>query len=270
MYKCLYKHKKSTTMSFLGGVHLVNGIQIAAFKNSQQHWLSIIKNGCFADFVDYGDEISGLTASPDGLWFAYFQKNVEKGVLEFVVWKYKQLSETEHEIEPYTELYVPIDWAFAQACFNSAGTHVACLSEWNHIYIVDLRRLDAPTEFYIPNGCDEVRPQVVYDAGNHFIWFGQDEFVRIIDLTSNDPTMWRDKLTFGGKKTKYMFVRNNHIVHMSDDGVIVICKAKLLEKRLEIFYDNKYPTGKYEDITIDEYGNIKIHKKSGKHFVIDL
>jgi hypothetical protein len=248
------------TTTFLGGVQLMNNIQVHAYKNDEQHWLSLFKDDRFIDFIAYGPEINRLTASLDGKWFAYFQRNPQNNMNEFVVWKCSQISEREHDIEPYTQVNVPInDFTDIQACFNSDGTHVACLGEWNHMYIIDLRRLDAPTEFY---RCDEMGPQVVYDAGDHFVWFGQDEYVRIIDLTSKHQTMWRYSL----KKTKYLFVQNRRIIHMTDDGVVGVYKANLRKKRFSICY----APGSYEDITIEEYGRIKLHKKDGKHYYIDL
>lgn len=254
------------TTTFLGGIQLVNNIQVLAYKNDEQHWLSIYKDDRFIDFVAGGSEISGLNASPNGRWFAFFQKNVEKDTFDFSVWKYNQVSEKEHDIEPYCELRVPTDFPYTQSCFNSAGTHVACLSEWNRVHVIDLRRLDAPTEFYIPNGCDEIKQQVIYDAGNCFAWAGQDEFLRIIDLTTKHVTMWRDQL----KNTKYLFVHNDHIVHMTDAGIVGVFKVNLLEKRLGICYDVKYPTGNYEDITIEEHLKIVLHKKNGEKYVLDL
>jgi hypothetical protein len=206
--------------------------------------------------------MNGLTASIDGKWFAYFQRNPQNDVNEFVVWKCSQTSETEHEIEPYTQVNMPLDESqWPQACFNSDGTHVACLGEWNRVHVVDLRRLDAPTEFY---RCDSEGPQALYDAGDHFVWLGQDEFVRIIDLTTKHLTMWRYRM----KNTKYLFVQNRQIIHMTDDGVVRVYKANLRDKRCSsVCYA---APGRYEDITIEEYGRIKLHKKDGKHHYIDL
>lgn len=254
------------TTTFLGGIQLVNNIQVYAYKNTEQHWLSLYKDDRFIDFVACGSEISGLNASPNGLWFAYFQKS-EKDMLDFSVWKYKQLNDTEHEIEPYTQVNIPInDFTDIQSCFNAAGTHVVCLGEWNRVHVINLKRLDAPTEFYIPNSYDEIKQQVIYDVGNCFIWLGQDEYIRTIDLTTKHPTMWRDKL----KNTKYLFVHNQRIVHMTDVGIVGVFNVNLLEKRLGICHDVKYPTGKYVDITLDEYWNVVLHKKNGEKYVLDL
>jgi hypothetical protein len=254
------------TTTFLGGIQLVNGIQVHAYKNDEQHWLSLYKDDRFIDFITHGPEINGLTASLDGKWFAYFQRNPQKNMTEFVVWKYSQISDKEHEIEPYTQVNIPInDFTDIQACFNSVGTHVACLGEWNRVHVIDLRRLDSPTEFYIPNSCDEIKQQVICDAGDCFAWAGQDEFLRVIDLTAKHPTMWRCKL----KNTKYLFVHNNHVIHMTDAGIIGVFNVNLREKRLGICYDVKYPTGKYEDITIEEYGRVILHKKGGQKYALD-
>ncbi len=250
--------------TFLGGVQLTKNIQVFAYMNETQHWLSLYKDDKFIDFVAYGPEISGLTASCDGKWFAYFHRNPEKNLNEFVVWRYNQIDTKEHEIVPFTQVNIPIDDVhYWQACFNSAGTHIACLGEWNHLFVIDLTRLDAPTEFY---RCDVEGPQAVYDAGDHFVWIGQDEYVRIIDLTTRHLNMWRYRL----KNTKYLFVHKNHIVHMTNDGIVGIYKANLSEKRCSICHDIKYPTGRYEEITIEECGRIKLHKKGGKHYYIDL
>lgn len=255
--------------TFLGGIKLVNNINVFAYKNDVQYWLSLYKDDKFVDFVAYGPEISGLTVSCDGIWFAYFQKNPQNEKLQFSVWKYNKLSEKEHEIVPYCEIHIPLnDFQYFQACFSSNGTHVACLGEWNHVYIIDLQRIDVPTEFYIPNGGEIDSPQMLYDVGTHFIWFGQDEFARIIDLTTTTkrPMMWRYKM----KNTKYLFVINNHVVHMTEEGIVGIYVANLREKRFEICHNIKYPTGEYNDISIEEDGRIKLHKNGGEYYYIDL
>jgi hypothetical protein len=251
------------TTTFLGGVQLVKNIQVFAYKNDEQHWLALHKDDTFIDFVTYGAEISGLNASCDGMWFAYFQKSDKEDMTYFSVWKYVNISETEHEIVPYCELHVPINASFAQSCFNSSGTHVTCLAEWNHVHVIDLRRLDAPTEFYGHNGCEL---SVVYDAGDCFVWMGQDEHVRVIDLTTKYLTMWRYKV----KNTKYLFVHKDRVVHMTNNGIVGVYKVNLLEKTLNICYDVKYPTGKYEDITFEEGWKVVLHKKNGEKYVLDL
>lgn len=252
---------------FLGGVQLINNIQVFAYKNDEQHWLSVYKDDKFIDFVTHGPEINGLIASRDGKWFTYFQRNPETNVNEFIVWKYNQINANEHEIVPYTQINLMNDECRTdinvQACFNSAGTHVACLGEWNHIYVIDLRRLDAPTEFY---RCGIDGSQIIYDAGDHFVWIGQDECARIIDLTTKHPTMWK----FEFINTKYLFVHNQHIIYMSIAGAVGIYKSNLRAKRCDICNDVHYPTGRYEDITIEEYFRIKLHKKDGTHYYIDL
>ena len=250
--------------TFLGGIQLVKNIQILAYKNDEQHWLSIYKDDRFIDFVAYGPEITGLSVSQDNVWFAYFQKSSEDEMTYFSVWKYVNISETEHEIVPYCELHVPINAAsFGQSCFNSAGTHVACLAEWNRVHVIDLRRLDAPTEFYGHNGCDE---SIIYEAGDCFVWMGHDDYVRVIDLTTKHLTMWRNTL----KNTKYFFVHNGRMVHMNNDGIVGVFKVNLPEKRLGICYDVNYPTGKYEDITFEEYWSVVLHKKNGEKYVLNL
>lgn len=246
--------------TFLGGVQLVKNIQVFAYKNEEQHWLALHKDDRFIDFVAYGPEISGLTVSYDGIWFAYFQKSDKYDVTCFAVWKYVNISDTEHEIVPYCELRVP---NIGQACFNSDGTHVACLSETNRIHVIDLRRLDAPTEFYGSN--NELGYQSIYDAGNCFIWIGHDEYVRVIDLTQKNLTMWTYKL----KNTKYLFTHKRRIIHMTTAGIVGVFKVNLQEKSLNICHDAKYPTGKYEYITIEEFNRITLHKKNGEKYCIE-
>lgn len=172
---------------FLGGVQLANNIQIHSYKNEEQSWLSLYKDDKFVGFVTSGPEISELTGSADGKWFAYFQKDPLHGVMQFNVWKCYQ-----NEAVSYMEFHTPLDTSSAAGiCFNAACTHVIALCEWNHVVVIDLMRLDAPTEFYIPNGCDEVRPQTVCCGTdvNSFMWYGQDEYMRVIDLTTRHPTM---------------------------------------------------------------------------------
>ena len=243
--------------SFLGGVQLTNNIQVLAYKNDAQYWLQLHKDGRFIDFVAYGPEISGLTASHDGTWFAYFQKSDKENMTYFNVWKYQQISETDHEIVPYYELHVPINAMACQSCFNSAGTHVACLAEWNRVHVVDLRRLDAPTEFYSDNGCISS----IHDGGNCFVWIGQDEHVRVIDLTTKYLNMWRYKV----KNTKYLFVNNGRVVHMTNAGIVGVFRANLEQKLLSICHDIK---DQYQDITLDEYGLVVLHKKNGETYLI--
>ena len=95
--------------TFLGGVQLINNIQVHAYKNDVQYWLSLFKDDKFVDFVTYGPEINSLTASLDGKWFAYFQRNPQNNVNEFAVWKCSQISDTEHEVEPYAQVNMPFD-----------------------------------------------------------------------------------------------------------------------------------------------------------------
>jgi len=255
----------ATTSTFLGGIQLVNNIQVFAYKNEEQHWLALHKDDRFIDFVTYGTEISGLNASRDGKWFAYFQKSDKEEMTYFNVWKYVNISETEHEIVPYCELHVQINSMACQSCFNSDGTHVACLAEWNRVHVVDLRRLDAPTEFYGNNGCDKHETSI-HDAGDCFIWLSQEEYMRVIDLTTKYLTMWRYKV----KNTKYLFVHNNRVIHMTNAGIVGVFKVNLREKTLNICHDVKYPTGKYEDITLEEYWKVVLHKKNGEKYVLDL
>lgn len=171
--------------SYLGGVQLVNNIQIHNYENEIQSWLSLYKDDVFVDFVAYGPKISGLTASSDGIWFAYFQQNPEKGRTEFHVWKYNKIDEKTHEIVPYTQLNIEFDKP--TICFNKLNTHVACLIDWNRVSVIDLRRLDAPTEFYRVG--DKVSEQAIYDGEDCFVWVsGSDK--RIIELmNSRHPTM---------------------------------------------------------------------------------
>jgi len=251
--------------TFLGGIQLVKNIQVFAYKNDNQHWLALHKDDKFIDFVTYGPEIGGLIASNDGKWFAYLQRVSDKDMIShFTVWKHVQVSETEHEIVPYCELRVQFG---GQICFNSAGTHVACLALSDEdeltsmIYVVDLRRLDVPTEFYILN----CRNPVIFDACNSFICFGQDEYAKVIDLTTKHLTMWRYKL----KNTKYLFVHKGRVVHMSNAGIVGVFNVNLQEKRLGICYDVKYPTGNYEDITFDEHWKVVLHKKNGETYLIE-
>jgi hypothetical protein len=251
-------------MEFLGGVKLSNNIQVHLYKNHYQHWLSLYKDDKFIDFVANGAEISGLNVSPNGMWLAYFQKSDKDDMTYFTVWNYVNVSATDHELVRYCELLVPVTAMTCQSSFNSAGTHVACLAEWNRIHVVDLRRLDAPTEFY----CATSDITSIHEAGTCFIWLGQDDYVRVIDLTMNHLIMWRYKLNH--KKTKYLFIHNNRVIYMNNDGIVGVYTVNLQEKRLGICYDVKYPTGKYTDITIEENWKIVLHKKNGEKYVLNL
>jgi hypothetical protein len=170
--------------TFLGGIQLINNIQIHNYENETQSWLSLFMRDTFIDFVAYGPKISGLTASSDGTWFAYFQQNPEKSRTEFHMWKYNQINGKNHEIVPYTQLNIVFD--APAICFNKLNTHVACLVDWNRVSVIDLRRLDAPTEFYRVG--DEVGEQGIYvDNEDCFVWVSDN--ARVIDLTTRHPTM---------------------------------------------------------------------------------
>jgi hypothetical protein len=172
---------------FLGGLQLAHNIQIHAYKNDEQHWLSLVKDDKFIDFVTSGPEIGCLTASDDGKWFAYFQKDPLGGVLQFCVWKCDQFDAT-----PFTEFHTPLDTSLelemTSICFNSESTHIVGLCEWNHVAVIGLDRLDAPTEFYILNGRD-AETGCVRKLCKNFIWVGHDGYARTIVLNTKYPTM---------------------------------------------------------------------------------
>jgi hypothetical protein len=253
---------------FLGGIQLANNIQIHHYKNDEIHWLSLYKSDKFVEFVVTGAEIYNLTASPCGKFMAYYQVNPDKQTLDFDVWKYDTEAQ---ELVPYSLIKTPVEFALSehmtQICFNKQSTYVICLGEWNHVYVVNLTKIAAPTEFFIANGGDDTVQQVIYTGPeNYFAWFGQDEYVRIIDLNGNYPTMWSDKLLFGksnsdyNKHSKYFFEFCGYLVYMSDSGTVVLAKPNLQEKRLQPEYNIKYPVNKCTDITIIDGNTLCFHQ----------
>jgi hypothetical protein len=154
-----------------------------------------------------------------------------------------------------------------QICFNKKSTHVIGLGEWNHVYVINLTKIEPSTEFYIANSGDETVQQVIYTGPeNYFAWFGQDEYVRIIDLNGTYPTMWSDKLLFGkshadyNKHSKYFFEFCGYLVYMSDSGTVLLTKPNLQEKRLQPEYNIKYPVTKCTDITIIDGNTLCFHQ----------
>lgn len=277
---------------FLGGVQLADNIHILYYKNDTSHWLSIYNSDKFIDFVTVGLEIHMLTASPCGKFVAFYQVNPDHQTLDFDVWKYDA---EDQSLIPYSLIKTPIDIALSghtvrngiespaqcnatdvtpirvtgmpQICFNKKSTHVIGLGEWNHVYVVNLTKLDAPTEFYIANSGDETVQQVIYTGPeNYFAWFGQDEYVRIIDLNGTYPTMWSDKLLFGkihadyNKHSKYFFEFCGYLVYMSDSGTVVLANPNLQEKRLQLEYNIKYPVTKCTDITVIDGNTLCFHQ----------
>lgn len=253
---------------FLGGVQLADNVQILSYKNDTTHWLSLYKDDKFIDFVATGPEIHMLTSSPCGKFVAFYQVNPDQQTLDFDVWKYDS---EDQSLNPYSSIKTPIDIALkehtTQICFNKQSTHVIGLGEWNHTHVVNLTKLEPHTEFYIANGCDEIMEQSIYTGPeNYFAWFGQDEYVRIIDLNGNYPTMWTDKLLFGkananyNKHCKYFFEFKGYLVYMSDSGTVILAKPNLQEKRLQPEYNIKYPVTKCTDITIIDGNTLCFHQ----------
>lgn len=255
------------TAQFLGGVPLADNLQILSYKNETTYWLSLYKNDKFIDFVTQGPEIYTLTASPCGKFMAFYQDNPDMNTIDFDIWKYDAEEQT---LSPYSSIKIPNDIALpgymTQICFNNQSTYVIGLGEWNHTYVVNLSKLEPPTEFYIANGCDEPIPQVIYTgAENYFAWFGQDEYIRIIDLNGVYPEMWSDKLLFGknnsdyNKNIKYFFEFCGYLVYMSDSGTIILAKPNLQEKYIQPDYNIQYPVTKYTDISIVDGNTLCFH-----------
>ena len=253
---------------FLGGVQLADNIQILYYKNDATYWLSLYKSDKFIDFVTTGSEIYNLSSSPCGKFVAFYQINPDQQTLDFDVWKYDA---EDQSLIPYSSIKTPIDIALkehtTQICFNKQSTYVIGLGEWNHAYVVNLTKLDSPTEFYIANRGDESVQQVIHTGPeNYFAWFGQDEYVRIIDLNGTYPTMWTDKLLFGksnadyNKYSKYFFEFCGYLVYVSDRGTVVLAKPNLQEKRLQPEYNIKYPVTKCTDITIIDGNTLCFHQ----------
>jgi hypothetical protein len=253
---------------FLGGVQLADDIQVLSYKNDTTYWLSLYKNDKFIDFITYGPEIYMLTASQCGRFIAFYQVNPDQKSLDFDIWKYDS---EDQSLIPYSLTKIPIDISLpghmTQICFNKKSTHVIGLGEWNHVYLINLTKLEPPTEFYIANGCNVPMQQVIHTGSeNYFAWFGQDEYIRIIDLNTEYPTMWTDKLLFGktnsdyNKHSKYFFEFCGYLVYMSDSGTIVLAKPNLQEKRIQPDYNIKYPVTKYTDISIVDGNTLCFHK----------
>lgn len=267
---------KSYSMTlFLGGVQLDDNIQVLSFKNDMQHWLSLYKDDKFIEFITTGAEIGTLTRSPCGTYIAYYQIDSGADMLNFELWKYNKNAQ---ELVPCPMIKTPLSSALGlditRICFSRDSKYVACLDEWNHINIINLLDDTVRTEFNILSDCDDIRPQTIYSGTeNYFVWFGQDEYVRIIDLNGPYPTMWMDKLMFGSLNanynsfTKYFFEFNGYIVFMNYKGTIVLAKPNLQDKRIQPEYNIKYPVTKYSDISIIDGKTLCFHtqtKQNGK------
>lgn len=243
---------------FLGGIQLADNISILSYKNENGHWLSLYKYDKFINFVTYGSEFHMLTASPCGYFFAYYQSNPHEQTLDFDVWEYDP---TDQLIQQYTAIKTPLDKALplhmTQLCFNYKSTHVIGLSEWNRAHLINLTQLDAHTEFNIPTEYSLLRQQKIFTGSeNYFAWFGQDEYLRIIDLNTEPSTMWHEKIITSKIKKdnlvyiKYFFEFNGYIVFMFLNGSIMMCKPDLQNKCIRIDYDVKCPVRNCTDITI--------------------
>lgn len=262
---------------FLGGVQLTDNIQALLYKNNTgMYWLSAYKDDKFYDFVTYGPEIYGLSVSPCGHFLAYYQVNPGDKTLDFDVWEYDA---EEQSLEIYTTVKTPLDTALpvhmTQICFNRQSSYVIGLGEWNHVHVIDLSSLNAHYEFYIPNGCDMIRQQVILTGPeNYFAWFGQDEYLRIIDLNGNQPVMWIEKLMHGKANinyhiyTKYFFEFNGYLVYLSITGTVLLFKPNLNDKCIHAEYDIKYPVTKCTDITIVDDTTLCFHH--GKNSIVKV
>lgn len=265
---------------YLGGVQLIDNIQILSYKNSTTHWLSLYKHDKFINFITQGSEIHTLTSSPCGKFFAFYRVDSETKLLNFEIWQV-DIDIEEQSLIQYTIVKTPIDIALsdkhtAQICFNKQSTYVIGLGEWNHVYVINLTKLEPYTEFYIANGYTELMQQVIYTGPeNYFVWFGQDEYVRIIDLNGKFPVMWSDKLLFGktnaeyNKHSKYFFEFNGYLVYMSISGIIVITTPNLQTKRIQPEYNITYPVAKYTDISIIDGKTLCFHQGNDKFVTLE-
>jgi hypothetical protein len=75
-----------STTQYLGGVQLIDNINIFAYKNDIIHWISLYKNDKFIDFITYGPETSLPVVSPCGMFVAYYQKDIDNNKLNFEIW----------------------------------------------------------------------------------------------------------------------------------------------------------------------------------------
>lgn len=238
--------------------------------------LGLYKNNSFIAYISVCDYISDLLISPDAQQFAFIQVNLETNMLELVYYKINKL-------EKYIELIniISIDYdlcdniipgysfnnpdnraylyyAGFQDDVSDSSKYLVFKVEWNRLYIINLAT-NEKTEFYIPNSRANILPQVVHVCKNYILWFGYDEYVRVIDLSTPVLSMWRDKIKFNDpqyyKRTKYFMPINDYIVFMDTDTNMVMVKINLQKQRFNFVYDIAYPASGYKNMSYHE-GNI--------------
>ena len=143
--------------------------------------------------------------------------------------------------------------------FSPDSKFLVFKAEWNHIYIINLETMER-SEFFIPNERKNINKQVVHmSTGNYIVWYGYDEFVRIIELEQPDnksPVMWRDKMihtiTNYQAQTRYFItLPDNYLLYMDKFNKVTMMKINLKKQRLEFVYDIAYPAIGYDDLYIN-------------------
>lgn len=254
-------------------------VEPVAAEQKYIYTLGLYKNNTFIDYISTCDYISNLLISPDRQHFAFIQVNLETNMLELVYYK---INESEQFIELNNTISIDYDLCdniIPDYSFNNpdncaylyyAGFPLDVVSvsdsnkylvfkvEWNRLYIIDLAT-NEKTEFYIPNSRANILPQVVHVCKNYILWFGYDEYVRVIDLSTPVLSMWRDKIKNNEpdyyKRTKYFIPINDYIVFMDINTNMMMVKINLQKQRFNFVYDIAYPATGYKNMSYHD-GNI--------------
>jgi hypothetical protein len=229
-------------------------------------YLCLYNGDKYKGLCSNADIIYNVVRSYDGNSFAYIQQNYESNTIELIVYCVNML-DMSIDIKNSITLDADLcDQTQHYVLFSPDNKYVIFKCEWNHIYIINLITNEV-TEFFIPNSRTNYNPQVLYTGeDNCIVWFGYDEYVRVIDLSSSTPTLWRDKLIYTIRdyqlQTKYfVLLPSNYLLFMDIYNKTSILKINNKSKQLEFVYDIAYPAIGYDDIQLNGYKVLFLNDK---------
>lgn len=262
-------------------------------------YLCLYNGDIYKGLCSNADIIYNVVRSYNGKSFAYIQQNYDSNTIELIVYCVNMLDMSIEITNSITLDADLCDQTQHYVLFSPDNNYVIFKCEWNHIYIINLIT-NAVTEFFIPNSRTNYNPQVLYTVGiglqshasgtdvslnsrpdsvsglelsvngmgedNCIVWFGYDEYVRVIDLSSSTPTLWRDKLIYTIRdyqlQTKYfVLLPGNYLLFMDIYNKTSILKINNKAKQLEFVYDIAYPAIGYDDIQLNGYKVLFLNDK---------
>jgi len=254
--------KTNAQFEQLGYINLSAGdhkLSIALFNNLviNKKYLCLYNDNVYKGLCSDADEIYNVIVSWDYKSFAYIQRQYETNTIDLVVYS---INMQDMSIDLMSLITLDVELCDTEdqhyILFSPDNKYVIFKCEWNHVYIINLFTYER-TEFYIPNTRTNMNPQVLSVCkDNYIVWYGYDEYVRIIDL-STSPVIWRDKMIYTIRdyqlQTKYFIpLPGNYLLYMDKYNKTTILKINNAKQKLEFVYDIVYPAIGYDDLYIND------------------